>query len=306
MNEQKEKNFVSAVVYLRDEEKTAVPFLSELDAQLSAHFDQYEIVAVNDSSRDDTVNLVRDYAKANLNKPLTIVHMSLQQGLELCMNAGLDMAIGDFVYEFDSTVMQYDSGLIWQAYQKALEGNDVVSVCPSRSKGSSKLFYKVFNAFHRSPYKLHTEAFHLVSRRAINRVHAVSGDLPYRKAAYAASGLRVAEITFEGTAASQQNQRFGLAVDSLALYTDAGYKISLGVACFMMVLTLCELAYTLYMFFGRGGVMEGWTTTMFVLTMGFAGVFAVLAMVLKYLSLLVDLVFKHQKYLVENIEKIQK
>ena len=45
---------------------------------------------------------------------------------------------------------------------------------------------------------------------------------------------------------------------------------------------------------------------MFVLTLGFAGVFAVLAIVVKYLSLLVDLIFQKQKYLIESVEKIQK
>ena len=45
---------------------------------------------------------------------------------------------------------------------------------------------------------------------------------------------------------------------------------------------------------------------MFVITVGFSGLFAVLTIVVKYLSLLVDLVFKQQKYLVESIEKLQK
>ncbi len=301
----KEKNFISAVVYLSGS-AGAVPFLSQLDHQLDAHFDQYEIVVVNDGCTPAVIDQLRSFARQELKKPLTLVHMSLRQGLEACMNAGLDMAIGDFVYEFDSTAMPYEPELIWQAYQKALEGSDVVNVCPSRARGSSRLFYHVFNLFHRSPYRLRTEAFRLVSRRAVNRVHAVSEDLPYRKAAYAASGLKMATILFEGWMDTKENQRFGLAVDSLALYTDAGYKISLGVAGGMLALTLGELLYTLYIFFGRGHAIEGWTTTMMVLTVGFFGVFAILAMILKYLSLLVDLVFKKQKYLVEGIEKIQK
>lgn len=306
MTEMKEKNFISAVVYLHGEAENAVSFLSELDHCLDHHFAQYEIVAVNDGCSPQAMQRVRQYAKDNLKKPLTLLHMSLRQGVEMCMNAGLDMAIGDFVYEFDSTQMPYKADLIWQAYQKALEGNDIVNVCPTAAPGSSKLFYKIFNMFHKSPNKLRTEAFRLVSRRAINRVHAVSENLPYRKAAYAACGLKAAELLFEGKMNGRQQQRFGLAVDSLALYTDAGYKLSLGVAGFMLLLTLAELIYTLYIFFGRGHAIEGWTTTMFVLTVGFAGVFAILAMVLKYLSLLVDLVFKKQKYLVEGIEKIQK
>ena len=58
--------------------------------------------------------------------------------------------------------------------------------------------------------------------------------------------------------------------------------------------------------FITGHPVEGWTTTMFVITVGFSGLFAVLTIVVKYLSLLVDLVFKQQKYLVESIEKLQK
>lgn len=305
MTQTKEKNFISAVVYLNSG-TGVVPFLSELDRQLDAHFEQYEIVAINDGCAPAVIDQLRGFARVGMKKPLTLVHMSLRQGVEACMNAGLDMAIGDFVYEFDSTAMPYDATLIWQAYEKALEGNDIVNVCPTHSKGSSRLFYRVFNLFHRSPYKLRTEAFRLVSRRAVNRVHAVSQDLPYRKAAYAASGLKMATLTFEGKLNAKGGERFGLAVDSLALYTDAGYKISLGVAGCMLALTLAELLYTLYIFFWRGHVIEGWTTTMLVLTVGFFGVFAILAMILKYQSLLVDLVFKKQKYLVEGIEKIQK
>ena len=70
-------------------------------------------------------------------------------------------------------------------------------------------------------------------------------------------------------------------------------------------LALVELVYTLVVFC-TGHPVAGWTTTMFVLTVGFAGVFAVLAIVVKYLSLLVDLIFKKQKYLIESVEKIQK
>ena len=98
---------------------------------------------------------------------------------------------------------------------------------------------------------------------------------------------------------------FGLAADSLVLYTDAGFKFSAGIALVMMALALVELVYTLVIFC-TGQPIEGWTTTMFVLTLGFAGVFAILTVVIKYLSLLVDLVFKKQRYLIESIEKIQK
>lgn len=299
----KEKNFVSAVVYLHNCESTVASFFEALTAQLAAHFDQYELIAVDDACTDKTLEKLRDFAKT-LDKPLTVLHMSLQQGVELGMNAGQDCAIGDFVYEFDSAVMHYPPEMIWQAYQTALAGNDIVSVCPSRSKGASRMFYRVFNAFSRSKTALRTEAFRLLSRRGINRVHAISENLPYRKAAYASSGLAMASLTFEGDAPATEGGRLSLALDSLALYTDAAFRLSAGVALCMLALTLAELAYTLWVFLGGGHPIEGWTTTMFVLTVGFGGVFAILAIILKYLSLLVDLVFKKQKYLLESIEKL--
>ena len=304
MTTNKEKNFISAVVYLHNDGVRAVKFFKMLTEQLDAHFEQYELIAVDDACTDDTVSLLRDWAK-DLTKPLTFLHMSLFQRLEPCMNAGLDASIGDYVYEFDTTDTPYPADMIFAAYQTALTGSDIVSVCPNRTNGTSRLFYGVFNANSHSAYRLRTDAFRLVSRRAVNRVHASSEHLPYRKAAYAASGLKMTDLTFEGRIIDKGAGRFSLAADSLTLYTDAGFKFSAGITLIMMVLALAELVYTLVIF-ATGHPVEGWTTMMFVLTLGFAGVFAVLAIIVKYLSLLVDLIFKKQKYLIESVEKIQK
>ena len=300
----KEKNFVSAVVYLHNDSARAVEFCRIAAAELDAHFAQYELVVVDDACTDDTVAQLRAWGKEQA-APLTILHMSTYHGLENAMNAGLDAAIGDYVYEFDSTELCYPAELIFKANQTALTGSDIVSVCPRTVRGSSGLFYKVFNAHSQSAYRLRTDAFRLVTRRAINRVHASSAHLPYRKAAYAASGLKMTDLEFDGQLTVKSKGRFNLALDSLALYTNAGFKASMTVTLCMLALALAELVYTLVVFI-TGHPVEGWTTTMFVITVGFSGLFAVLTIVVKYLSLLVDLVFKQQKYLVESIEKLQK
>ena len=233
----KEKNFISAVVYLHNDGAQAVRFFKALNAVLDQHFEQYELVAVDDACADDTIPTLRDWAKA-LEKPLTILHLSLHQGRETAMNAGLDAAIGDYVYEFDSTQTPYPIELVFEAYRAAMAGSDIVSVCPRSTAGSSKMFYRVFNGNSHSAYKLRTDAFRLVSRRAINRVHASSETLPYRKAAYAASGLKMTDLEFDGRLTDNSGGRFALAMDSLALYTDAGYKLSAGIAIVMMFLAL--------------------------------------------------------------------
>lgn len=300
----KESNFISAVVCLQNG-GGAADFFAALNGVLAEHFDHYEIIAVNDGCAADTVQAVKTWAAGALAAPLTIVNMSLRQGVERAMNAGLDAAIGDFVFEFDRPVMSYDPALVWQAYQKALAGFDVVTVCPSRQRFTSRAFYRVFNRFSNSPYKLSTDAFRLVSRRAINRVKAISDDLAYRKAAYAASGLACASLTFEGAAARDDGPRLDKAVDSLALYTDAGYKLSLAISLGMMFLTLLALVYTVAVFC-LGQPIAGWTTTMLLLSAGLSGLFFILTIAVKYLNLLVRLAFKKQSYLIEGVEKLQK
>lgn len=240
----KEKNFISAVVYVNNDEKNIKEFLKNLNKILNDNFLKYEIICVNDCSTDNTVDEIKKVA-GNTNTTITIVNMSFYQGKELAMNAGIDIAIGDFVYEFDTTVIDYDINTVIEAYKKALESFDIVNATSNKKRyKSSKLFYKIFNKFSNNQYKIDTDTFRILSRRAINRIHSMNKTIPYRKAIYA----------------------------------------------------IC--------IFLSSNPMEGWTTTMLFLSFGFFGIFAILAIVIKYLSIIVNLIFKKSKYIVESIDKI--
>jgi len=298
----KEHNFISAVVCVRDDSEETLAFFKALYGCLDDHFNQFELVAVNVDSAANPADKLREWAGAR-DKPLTLLNMSLRQSHEQCMNAGLDISIGDYVYEFDSTETPYPQELIWDAYREALSGVDIVSACPKGERWSSRLFYRVFNAHSNAPYPLRTDIFRLVSRRAVNRVHSISENMPYRKAAYAACGLKMSVLEFDGSRKTKPENRFSLAVDSLVLYTDFGYKFSVRLTFLMLFIALAELAYTVAVYL-MGNPISGWTTTMFVLTLGLTGIFGLLAVIVKYLSLLLRLTFQKQGYLVESIEKL--
>lgn len=298
----KEQNYISAVTYVDHVGTDTMQFFHMLNSVLEKHFAKYEIIAVTTYSPEHDDRELRSFAN-EIHMPLTLVRMSLKQPHEQCMNAGLDASIGDYVYEFDTIDMPYDKEEIWNAYVLAMNGNDIVTVCPSKEKITSKLFYSVFNRYSNAVYKLRSDAFRLVSRRAINRVHAINSNLPYRKATYAASGLKMAEIEFEGRIRPREFDKFNLAIDSLALYTNFGYKFSLGLTFLMLLGTISILIYTFAVYF-MGNPVSGWTTTMLVLTGSMTGVFALLAVMIKYLSLILTLVFKKQSYLIENIDKL--
>lgn len=302
-----EKNYISAVIYLGDKAPLVKPFIKTLLSCLGRRFEHYELIFVDDASRDGSNQVVRDtLAKLDSPPPVTIINMSLCQGLEHAMNAGLDIAIGDFVYEFDTMEMPYPEEMITKAYDACLTGNDIVSVAPNRNRGLvSSAFYHIFNSTSQSKYKLHTDAFRLLSRRAINRIHAISSSVAYRKAAYAASGLKIHTLTFEGGVQNiKEHLRTHRAVDSLALYTDAGFKVSLMITLFMLILMLASLTYTVIIYLNGVRPVPGWTSLMLLLTGGFFGIFAIFSIILKYLTLIVELIFKKQNYLVESVEKL--
>jgi polyisoprenyl-phosphate glycosyltransferase len=306
----KEKNFLSAVVYINNDEAGVKPFLLQLMDVLDVHFEKYEIVCVNDASTDQSASIVREIARAKGEGILTLINMSYHQGLEASMNAGVDLAIGDFVFEFDSITLDYEPGLIMAVYRHSLEGFDIVAASGKRKRLTSAIFYSIFNRNAHLQYELQTETFRILSRRAINRIFSMSATIPYRKALYANCGLKMDTLIYQplmikGIKKPDLQARYDTAFDALILFTNVAYKIAILLALVMMTATMAGGVYTIIIY-ALGIPVAGYTTTMLVMTAAFFGVFGLLAVMLKYLSVIVRLVFKEQKYIVESVEKISK
>lgn len=315
MVENKEKNFISAVIYVHNNESEIEKFLRSLIEILNSKFNKFEIICVDDHSDDSSVDVIKKYSGTLVNGTISIIKMSFYQGLEISMNAGVDLAIGDFVYEFDSIVMDYEEKIVTDVYDKALKGYDIVNASPITSpRYSSQVFYKLYNRYANSDYQLQTESFRILSRRAINRVHSMNITIPYRKAIYANSGLKLNKIEYNVMSKNQFRDsskskevykiRKDIAVDSLILFTNIAHKIAIGMTILMIFVTIFMALYSLYVFFGKNTPVEGWTTIILFLSVGFFGLFAISAIVIKYLSIIINLVFKKQKYTIESIEKV--
>ncbi|HSD14317.1 MAG TPA: glycosyltransferase [Flavobacterium sp.] len=305
----KEKKLISVIVYLYNNEKTILDFLSGIIKKADSLFEQFEVIIVNDASTDGSVEKIKS---ADFLKPfqVSVIQMSFHQGVELSMNAGLDLSSGDFVYEFDSVVIDFDDVLIEQSYRKIIEGYDIVSVSPeSNDQLSSKLFYTTYNFFSKSKYKLRTDRFRILSRRAINRSFSISVTIPYRKAMYINSGLKIYTIEFkkinqEKRITEKNFFRNKTAIDSLIIYTNLAFNISVTISLLLLFCTLSIIVYTFFVYFGHDKPIEGWTTIMLLVSGGFSGFFFLSAIIIKYLSLILELVFKKKSYIQENIEKI--
>lgn len=314
--ENKEKNFISAVIYVHNCGSEVGVFLEMVQKILAKHFECSEIICVNDSSTDDSAARVKETAKRFGQvagaPPVSVLNMSYFHGLELAMNAGVDLAIGDFVLEFDRVSSDFGEEEILAVYRKCLEGYDIVSACPEgKQRMSSTLYYSVLAKFTNWPGKLHTERFRILSRRVINRVSSMNTAVPYRKALYAGCGLKTYCLCYQpagnpksiGKDPEEDRYRRGLAIDTLILFTDVGYRFSVAMTALMMLAAGFMAIYSVVVYLTNVPV-AGWTTTVLFLSFAFFGLFGVLTVVIKYLQILVDLVFKRKRYSFEGIEKL--
>ena len=306
----KEKNFVSVVAYVHEVESLPA-FLLRIAPVMERSFEHYEVILVDDAAVGWDTEKVRKQAALLCDGTLQIIHMSYFHGVELSMDAGMELAIGDFVFEFDDIVLDYAPELVMQIYHRCLEGYDIVKAVPQNGgRYSSRWFYRLYNHFSRNEYPLQTERFRILSRRAINRIHAMNLTIPYRKALYANCGLPQDALPYESkggplTAMDTQARqlRWQTALDALILFTDAGWRIAFLLAAGMVGVSILMGLYALFMFFDQRAI-TGWTSMILFLSVGFAGLFAVAAILMKYLDVLLGLVFKRRSYMVEGIEKL--
>ncbi len=306
----KEKNFISAVVYLHNNEKHIEEFFNLLNNVLEENFCKYEIIFVNDYSTDGTIEIIKKLSKKLNNTVVNIINLSYYQGVETSMILAIDLAIGDFVYEFDNILIDYDKEEIMNIYNQSLKGFDIVNAVPNKKINLiSKNFYKIFNKYSQNQYKINTNSFRLISRRGINRVNSINKTIKYRKTVYANCGLKqydyVYDINKRTTKRNYDPTKPELATTVLVLYTNIAYKASLFMSLLMALITVATVVYSIIIYLSKQPV-AGWTTTILFMGISFFGIFVILSIILKYLAIIVNLIFKDQKGLFESIEKISK
>jgi dolichol-phosphate mannosyltransferase len=312
MLDSREKNFVSAVIYVHDCEDRIGAFVQAVIKTLDEHFEHSEVICVNDASQDKSVERIRSAAReTGCKTSVSLLNLSYFHGLEPSMNAGRDLAIGDFVYEFDAALLDFKTDDIMAVYHKSLEGFDIVSAVPeTKQRKSSSMFYSLMNRYGQFPYRFCTERFRILSRRAINRIGNLNREIVYRKTAYAGCGLKSAQIRYnpENCGILPQNRaealyRRDLAANSLLLFTSIGYRLSMLFTALMGLFCLGIVIYSIVVYI-LSDPIRGWTSTILFLSAAFFGLFAILTVIIRYLQILLELSFKRKSFTFESIEKI--
>src|SRR3989344_523680 len=115
---------ISVVTPIYNEEGNVDMFLSEIWAVLKGLNTQFELIAVDDGSRDGSLAKLKQFAKTHLE--LRVISFRGNFGQTAALSAGIEAATGDIIVPIDSD-LENDPHDIPKLLAKLEEGNDVVS-----------------------------------------------------------------------------------------------------------------------------------------------------------------------------------
>ncbi|MES3005128.1 MAG: glycosyltransferase family 2 protein [Patescibacteria group bacterium] len=115
---------ISVVTPVYNESKNIPILVGELEAVLNKLTLQYEIIAVNDGSKDDSFTVLQSLAKDN--SRIKVINFQVNKGQTSALSAGIESAEGDVIITIDSD-LENDPNDIPKLVEKIHEGFDVVS-----------------------------------------------------------------------------------------------------------------------------------------------------------------------------------
>lgn len=193
---------LSIVCPAYEEELGLFVFHRELSAALEGLRQQYEfeILYVDDGSRDHTLDLLRELA----DRDLRVRYLSLSRnfGQQAALTAGIDHATGDAVISMDAD-LQHPPALIPELVRKWRDGYDVVLTIRAEDKRlswakrlSSKLFYRVMNWMSTVDIRPARSDYRLLSRKAVTELRRLREHHRFLRGLVQWLALPTAEIPF--------------------------------------------------------------------------------------------------------------
>lgn len=194
---------ISVVVPCYNEENAIPLFFEEFNKstkELAKHVN-FEIIFVNDGSKDNTLQILKDLS--NKNKNVKYISFSRNFGKESAIYAGLEHATGDYVTLMDAD-LQDPPSLLPEMYKAVTEENfDAVGTRRVNRKGEpiirsifSKLFYKIID--HLTNFKMVDGArdYVFMTRPVVNAITSLKEYNRYSKGLFSFVGFNVKWIEY--------------------------------------------------------------------------------------------------------------
>ncbi len=257
------KTTISVVCPAYQEQEVVLPFYKELSRVLSTLdecFD-YEIILVDDGSRDHTLSVLKEIATAD--KRFFYISLSKNFGHQAAITAGLEKAKGDLVITLDSD-LQHPPELIVEMIAIWKKGNDVVLAKREEvSSGFSfrqilrKLFFKVIGNDVRTMRSGYSD-YRLLSRRAVDSLLQFKESHRYLRGLVSLIGYPTAIVKFTPAERFAGDSKFGF-MKLFRYAVDALFSFSRAPSNLIYALGFCFLLASLISFSGFVGMIYcGW------------------------------------------------
>lgn len=163
---------LSVILPVRDEAPVIPDLIPRLTSALEALDESWEVILVDDGSRDSSWALLEDAAEHD--ERIRAIRFSRGFGHQIALSAGLRLASGDAVVTMDSD-LQHPPELIGSLLAKATEGYDVVYAVRSETDGenwfkreSARAFYWLFGRLTALDLPQAGGDFRYMSRRVVD------------------------------------------------------------------------------------------------------------------------------------------
>ena len=266
---------LSIVVPCYNEEES----LGELHRRLSLvcrHFVEagnktYEIILVNDGSKDQTWQRMLDLAA--LDPHLVLVNLSRNHGHQLTLTAGLSVCAGQLTLIMDAD-LQDPPELLEQMVGIIQSGADVVYGRRRRRVGESTfkrwtaaLFYRVIQRLSDTPIPREAGDFRLMTRRALDVLQAMPERHRFLRGMVSWIGFRQEpldydrDLRFAGTTKYPFSKMLRLAIDAVTAFSIKPLALASFVGLVTAALALLLLIYSLISWIAHRTI-SGWTSLM--------------------------------------------
>ncbi len=300
---------LSVVVPIFNEER-ALPELYRRLTNVLRGEGSYEIVFVNDGSRDGSLSLLRQLAGAD--PCVKVLSLSRNFGHQVSITAGLDHAAGDAVVVMDGD-LQDPPELIPALVARWREGYDVVYAVRQSRAGESWLkrwtarrFYRLFARITQLDAPLDAGDFRLLSRRTVEHVRQLREANRYVRGLVSWVGLRQTGVPYARDARYAGHTKFRLrqmlpfSVDGITSFSFVPLQVStyigLGLAACCLVYVGVVLRAAL-----AGHTVPGWASTLVVILLLFAMQFVILGVHGAYIGRIYSEVKRRPLYIVDEL-----
>lgn len=302
---------LSLLVPMYNEEEVVDTFFSEIIPILDGLPVPWEIVCVNDGSRDRTLEMLWSWNKDD--KRIKVINLSRNFGKESAMTAALAYATGDAVIPIDAD-LQDPPLLIPKMVDLWLGGFDVVNAARSSrdsdswlKRTTSRWFYKVINAISDTPVPPDVGDYRLLSKRACDVLRALPERRRFMKGLFSWVGFPSTTVYFErqprvaGVTKWNYWKLWNFAIEGITSFSTVPLKLATYIG---FVAALLGLSYSLYLVVDTliyGNSVKGYPSLM-TAVLFFGGVQMIfIGIVGEYVSRIHEEVKARPVYVVESV-----